>query len=208
MLRGRNGDEVGARAEHVRRVPDRDVVFLHGRVACGKGLRGGCQVEVRGVAPGPEVDRVPVRVIQLGRGNPGEALVHQVVVAEERLGAGVLHNDGGCVRVHGRPWSDLTWDGVGRCGPGAVDDVGGAVKLPWMDRVWCGQGRCVGQRCGEGHRCGVTMVSASQRGRQHGGGRRRAVSKGLEVCRVEEGGQGCGVGGGVVRARPRHGRGR
>ena len=66
-------------------------------------------MECRGVAPGPEVDRVPVRIVQFGQGDPGEASVRQVVVAEERLGAGILHNDEGRVRVRGRLRCDLVW---------------------------------------------------------------------------------------------------
>ena len=62
VLRNYDGEEVVARAEHVRQVSNRDVVLLHGRVDCDKGRRGCCRVEGCGVFPGLQVDRVPVRV--------------------------------------------------------------------------------------------------------------------------------------------------
>ena len=58
----------------------------------------------------------------------------------------------------------------------------------------------------------MAVVSARCCGRQHGGGRWRAVGNFLEVRRAEEGSRGRGVGGGsgtgIFRARPCHGRGR
>ena len=72
----------------------------------------------------------------------------------------------------------------GVAGEGAVDDEVGVVELPWLDRAWCGQGGCVGPRRGEGQRHGVAVVSVPCRGRQHGGGRRWAVGKGLKVLRA------------------------
>ena len=72
--------------------------------------------------------------------------------------------------------------------------------LGWTE-LGSGQGGCVCQRRGEFHKCGMGMVSTLCRGRQHGGGRWRAISKGLKVRRAEEGGRGCvvgcGSGGGV-----------
>ena len=65
MLCGRDGEEVDARAEHMRRGSNRDVVLLYGRVACSKVRQEFCQVEGRGVTPGPEVDHIPVRVVRL-----------------------------------------------------------------------------------------------------------------------------------------------
>ena len=103
---------------------------------------------------------------------------------EERLGAGVLQNDGGCMLVRGSRHRDLSWARVGRRGEGAVDDEVGVVELPWLDRAWCGQGGCVGPRRGEGQRHGVAVVSVPCRGRQHGGGRCWAVGKGLKVLRA------------------------
>ena len=112
---------------------DRDVVLQHVQVACSKGHRGGCRMEGRGVSPGPEVDRLPVHVVRLGQGDPGEASVRQEVVAEDRLRAGVLHNNRGRMRVRGHCWRDLA-RAVVRCrGPGAFDDVVGAVDLLWLD---------------------------------------------------------------------------
>ena len=70
------------------------------------------------------------------RGDPGEALVRQVAVAEDQIRAGVLHNYWGRVHLHRHRRRDLAWTGVRRCGPGAVYDVGEAVELPWMDRAW------------------------------------------------------------------------
>ena len=133
VLRGGGGEEVCARSEYVHQGADRDVVLQHVQVACSKGRRGGCRVEGRGVSPGPEVDRLPVHVVRLGQGDPGEASVRQEVVAEDRLRAGVLHNNRGRMRVRGHCWRDLA-RAVVRCrGPGALDDVGGAVDLPWLD---------------------------------------------------------------------------
>ena len=75
VLCGRDGVEIGARAEHVCRGGNCNVMLLHGRVAFCEGRQGCCQVESRGVALGQEVDSVPVRVVRLGRGDSGESLV-------------------------------------------------------------------------------------------------------------------------------------
>ena len=50
VLRSRDGEEVDAPVEHTRQGANRNVVLLHGRVDCGKGRRGCCRVEGRGVA--------------------------------------------------------------------------------------------------------------------------------------------------------------
>ena len=106
-------------------------MLLNGRVACGEGCQGCCQVEVCGVIPGPEVDCVTVRIVQLGRGNPGEASIYQVVVEEERLGTGVLHNDGvACA------YADVA--GVNSRGP----ERGVAGRVLWM--TWEGRSSCLG----------------------------------------------------------------
>ena len=65
---------------------------------------------------------------------------------EERLGAGILHSDEGCVCVRRCHWRDLVRAIVRRCRPGVVDNMGGAVNLPRLYRAWCGQDWCVGQR--------------------------------------------------------------
>ena len=180
VLRGCDSEEVGTCAEHMRWGYNRNVVLLHSRGGCDKGLQGCCQVKGLGVALGPEVEHIPVRVVRFGQGDPGEALVRQVVVAEERLRVGVLHNNGGFMRVLGRFWRELAWSVVGHRGPGAVDDMGGAVELPLMDRHRCGQGGCVAQLHGEGQQHYMTVVSALSLGRKQGGGRWRSVGAGLE----------------------------
>ena len=66
VIRGGGGEEVGAHVQYVRHGADHSVVLMHGQVACGKGRRGDCWVEGRGVTLVPEVDRIPVRIVQIG----------------------------------------------------------------------------------------------------------------------------------------------
>ena len=86
-------------------------------------------MEGHGVTPGLEVDRVPVRVVRLGRGDPGESSVCQVVVAEERLRVGnstttrvaCAYTDVSGMTLRGPEWGVagrvlwMTWEGRLSC---------------------------------------------------------------------------------------------